>query len=103
MTTLTLAVITLFSLYLFTAVSKTIKIGRLNKKQEELLESKGLFKVVEKYYYKGRYFEVKGGKVFYKDNKGITSLTFGEGHIDLIISLIDFEEDMLTREMSGRL
>ena len=105
MTTLTTAVITLFLGYIFVGIVGIVRMksqDKINEKKEAMLESKGLFKIEDKYYYKGRYFEVKDNKVYYKDNKGIKSLMLGEGHIDLVISLIDFEEEDLIRNMSKR-
>ena len=105
MTTLTVAVITLFLGYIFVGIVGIVRMksqDKINEKKEAMLESKGLFKIEDKYYYKGRYFEVKDNKVYYKDNKGIKSLMLGEGHIDLVISLIDFEEEDLIRNMSKR-
>jgi|AntRauTorckE5430_2_1112549.scaffolds.fasta_scaffold11581_2 hypothetical protein len=99
MTTLTIAVITLISLYMIIGIVR-VETSIKDKKKEAMLESKGLFKIEDKYYYKGRYFEVRDGKVYYKDNKGIKSLMLGEGHIDLVISLIDFEEEDLIRNIS---
>ena len=101
MTTLTVAVITLISLYIIIGIVR-VETSIKDKKKEVMLESKGLFKIEDNYYYKGRYFEVRDGKVYCKDNKGIKSLMLGEGHIDLIISLIDFEEEDLIRNMSKR-
>ena len=101
MTTLTVAVITLISLYIIIGIVR-VETSIKDKKKEVMLESKGLFKIEDNYYYKGRYFEVKDNKVYYKDNKGIKSLMLGEGHIDLVISLIDFEEEDLIRNMSKR-
>jgi len=101
MTTLTVAVITLISLYIIIGIVR-VETSIKDKKKEAMLESKGLLKIENKYYYKGRYFEVKDNKVYYKDNKGIKSLMLGEGHIDLVISLIDFEEEDLIRNMSKR-
>jgi len=101
MTTLTVAVITLISLYIIIGIVR-VETSIKDKKKEVMLESKGLFKIEDNYYYKGRYFEVKDNKVYYKDNKGVKSLMLGEGHIDLIISLIDFEEEDLIRNMSKR-
>ena len=101
MTTLTVAVITLISLYIIIGIVR-VETSIKDKKKEIMLESKGLFKIEDNYYYKGRYFEVKDNKVYYKDNKGVKSLMLGEGHIDLIISLIDFEEEDLIRNMSKR-
>jgi len=101
MTTLTVAVITLISLYIIIGIVR-VETSIKDKKKEAMLESKGLLKIENKYYYKGRYFEVRDGKVYYKDNKGIKSLMLGEGHIDLVISLIDFEEEDLIRNMSKR-
>ena len=100
MTTLTTAVITLFLGYIFVGIVRMKSQDKINEKKEAMLESKGLFKIEDKYYYKGRYFEVRDGKVYYKDNKGIKSLMLGEGHIDLVISLIDFEEEDLIRNIS---
>ena len=105
MTTLTVAVITLFLGYIFVGIVGIVRMksqDKINEKKEAMLESKGLLKIENKYYYKGRYFEVRDGKVYCKDNKGIKSLMLGEGHIDLIISLIDFEEEDLIRNMSKR-
>ena len=99
MTTLTAAVITLIPLYIIIGIVR-VETSIKDKKKEALLESKGLLKIENKYYYKGRYFEVKDNKVYYKDNKGIKSLMLGEGHIDLVISLIDFEEEDLIRNIS---
>jgi hypothetical protein len=101
MTTLTVAVITLISLYIIIGIVR-VETSIKDKKKEVMLESKGLFKIEDNYYYKGRYFEVKDNKVYYKDNKGVKSLMLGEGHIDLVISLIDFEEEDLIRNMSKR-
>ena len=101
MTTLTAAVITLIPLYIIIGIVR-VETSIKDKKKEAMLESKGLLKIENKYYYKGRYFEVRDGKVYYKDNKGIKSLMLGEGHIDLVISLIDFEEEDLIRNMSKR-
>ena len=101
MTTLTVAVITLISLYIIIGIVR-VETSIKDKKKEAMLESKGLFKIEDNYYYKGRYFEVKDNKVYYKDNKGVKSLMLGEGHIDLVISLIDFEEEDLIRNMSKR-
>jgi hypothetical protein len=101
MTTLTIAVIILISLYMIIGIVR-VETSIKDKKKEAMLESKGLFKIEDKYYYKGRYFEVREGKVYHKDNKGIKSLMLGERHIDLIISLIDFEEEDLIRNMSKR-
>ena len=99
MTTLTAAVITLIPLYIIIGIVR-VETSIKDKKKEAMLESKGLLKIEDKYYYKGRYFEVRDGKVYYKDNKGIKSLMLGEGHIDLVISLIDFEEEDLIRNIS---
>ena len=99
MTTLTAAVITLIPLYIIIGIVR-VETSIKDKKKEAMLESKGLLKIENKYYYKGRYFEVRDGKVYYKDNKGIKSLMLGEGHIDLVISLIDFEEEDLIRNIS---
>jgi len=101
MTTLTVAVITLISLYIIIGIVR-VETSIKDKKKEVMLESKGLFKIEDNYYYKGRYFEVKDNKVYYKDNKGVKNLMLGEGHIDLVISLIDFEEEDLIRNMSKR-
>jgi hypothetical protein len=101
MTTLTIAVIVVASFYIVRGIVAVNKNNtKINEKKEAMLESKGLFKIEDKYYYKGRYFEVRDGKVYYKDNKGIKSLMLGEGHIDLVISLIDFEEEDLIRNIS---
>ena len=101
MTTLTIAVIALISLYIIIGIVR-VETSIKDKKKEAMLESKGLFKIEDKYYYKGRYFELRDNKVYYKDNKGIKSLMLGEGHIDLVISLIDFEEEDLIRNMRKR-